>query len=52
VSRAVLFLAMLAGIGLAIAAHGAGWTQDMILIELVWIAAVLGRAVDILERRA
>jgi hypothetical protein len=51
-SRAVLFfLALPAGIGLAVAAHVSGWTQDIILIELIWIAALLGRTVDLLERR-
>jgi hypothetical protein len=51
-NRILLPLTLPAGIGLAITAHAIGWTEDIILIELIVITALLGRAVDILERRA
>jgi hypothetical protein len=51
VSRILLLVTLPLAIGLAITAHAIGWTEAIILIALIVIAALLGRAVDILEHR-
>lgn len=50
-SRTLLLVTLPLAIVLAITAHAIGWTEVIIMIALLVIAALLGRVVDILEHR-